>query len=42
MAKLGFWTSSQFSDLETKIKEKENKREVITPRIHARVFGAQQ
>jgi hypothetical protein len=35
MAKLGFWTSSQFLDLETKIKEKENKREVIAPRIHA-------
>jgi hypothetical protein len=27
------------SDLRSKIKEKEKKREVITPRIYARVFG---
>jgi hypothetical protein len=42
ITRLGFWSCFQFSDLETKIKEKENKREVITPRVNARVLGAQQ
>jgi hypothetical protein len=30
------------SDLRSKIKEKEKKREVITPRIYARVSGVHQ
>jgi hypothetical protein len=42
ISRLGFWSCFQISDLESKIKEKENKREVITPRIYARVSGAQQ
>jgi hypothetical protein len=30
------------SDLRSKIKEKEKKREVVTQRIYARVFGMHQ
>jgi hypothetical protein len=39
IARLGFWRCLQISDLKSKIKEKEKKREVITQKIYARVFG---
>jgi hypothetical protein len=36
----GFWRSSYFQIKGAKIKEKEKKREVISPIIHVKIFGA--
>jgi hypothetical protein len=40
LGKLGFWRNSYFHIKGAKIKEKEKKREVISPIIHAKIFGA--
>jgi hypothetical protein len=40
LGKLGFWRNSYFHTKGARIKEKEKKREVISPIIHAKIFGA--
>jgi hypothetical protein len=36
---LGFWRNSYFQIKGAKIKEKEKKREVISPMIYTKIFG---